>query len=736
MFKIFKKTFNFFSNHKKEVNEEKNSVFDHPILNAILAQTEKNSSENTIFFIRKILNSIEKGDFKKIKDLCINGIPDEVPLLRSLIWKLNLGYLKGNYNEWDENIMNKREEYNYLKEAFSLKINLEKKIFEENLKRESIRKSKTNINEKLILNIKLRSNKKQKYNSTKNLYKIIIYEEFKNENENVKIKNKRLRSYEKKLIKNLNLTDFSKSNINFDDANKNSSFNNNLLYSNIEKILNNINVNNTSKINDEKCKKIINNNSIRNFTSSNNYTSILEDDCIESNKEKTKLEAEFKTIVNNKDRELIEDIYKDMRRTHSDFQFFLRPSNKKTNQINDKDVENIIKRRSFNVSAVSFHTVIKEMDMEETHMDVIARILYIYSKTQSGLNYVQGMNELCSMIYYIIFQEEELNSFNNQKFIFSKNKELNKMINKDNDLKLLQEKIQTEVSFNRANLNIDKMDCSSLNEFSDFENFLSYSEILSIKLSKNANLVNNNQINDYQIKQTFSDSKQNNIDLKSHHLKSNQNENSHNIYEINNNNQIKSNLTTKIDETQNPINENKKISCESEKGNDIKELMNTNFEADTYWCFYNLMEKLKYIYMRTEDDKELGIFKKIENLKLALKLYDPNLNSILQDKNIDPGIFTLRWFILLFCQDFTLPDVIRIWDIILSIEDGTDIFFKVYIFSLAIMTIKKNSIQQSDYVTFIMEMQNLYDINIEILIETYFNILKSFSKKLKKILKC
>jgi hypothetical protein len=36
----------------------------------------------------------------------------------------------------------------------------------------------------------------------------------------------------------------------------------------------------------------------------------------------------------------------------------------------------------------------------ETHSDVLARVLFIYAKLNPGIRYVQGMNEVLSVLYY------------------------------------------------------------------------------------------------------------------------------------------------------------------------------------------------------------------------------------------------------------------------------------------------------------------------------------------------
>jgi len=685
--------------NKKEENDFKSS---NPIFRYILGQSEKNSSENTFSFVKKILFLIEKHDIKKLRELCLSGLPDEIPFLRSLIWKINLGYLTSDMNDWDNILRNKREEYNYLKKAFSIKLDLEKKIYEENIKR---KQSKDSINiakniedsgeDKKIAYKRSRISSEEEAQSYKNrLYTLNM-----NENPIVIERSKSLHYNNRSSVyKKMNHVNLNK-------------YDNNNLYSKIENVIHRFSLKNTEG----------NPNSLPKNEKKNQNTS-----CEKKINDKAALEiTDQRTIISNKDRGLIEDIYKDMRRTYSDFQFFLRPSSKKANQINDKDIENIIKRKSFNISCLGFHTVVKELNMEETHLDVISRILFIYSKTNNELEYVQGMNEICALIYYVIVQEEDIKNYINNVHEIPVNQNLISEIKistnnfKAECAKISEEDLDYEEFHSATDLNLHS-NSSNPKEFLNFEDF-----ILHYENSSKFGLIdkrNNNNIN-------------NQTNLNRENLNKYKNNNNLEVvlgtqsdFKVNSNFVLK----TQVENSS----KNKSINEKRiDKQTNLSEFFRTDYEADTYWCFSSLMDMIKFTYKKSEDDKDRGLFKKVYLLKLALKSFDPNLYKLIEDKKIDVGIFSMRWFILLFCQDFTLPDVIRIWDILLFIEDDTDIFYKVYIFALAILSLKKHYLHKVDFVSFIMEMQNLYDINIETLIDTYTSIHKSFSKKLKKILK-
>ena len=50
-------------------------------------------------------------DKKTMISLCERGLPDDLPELRSLIWKINLGYLSLNMEQWAQILKSKRIAY-------------------------------------------------------------------------------------------------------------------------------------------------------------------------------------------------------------------------------------------------------------------------------------------------------------------------------------------------------------------------------------------------------------------------------------------------------------------------------------------------------------------------------------------------------------------------------------------------------------------------------------------------
>ena len=134
-----------------------------------------------------------------------------------------------------------------------------------------------------------------------------------------------------------------------------------------------------------------------------------------------KLEFEYKSLAENNielinlsDIKLIEDIDKDIRRTHTNLNFFYMPSKKSINVSNEDIIENLERKKS-QLYMIDIKEIYKKNKSTwETNGDVLARILYIYAKLNADVGYVQGMNEILAPIYYCFYAEEENSLVNSE----------------------------------------------------------------------------------------------------------------------------------------------------------------------------------------------------------------------------------------------------------------------------------------------------------------------------------
>ena len=227
-----------------EKQKENKNLDKKPILQIIVNKI-LSSANQTINKSSGFIESLISKNQKNLQLFSEDGIPDEIPILRSIVWKINLGYLSINNEEWENIFAEKRNSYFYYK----------------------------NIIQKNLL------------------------EEF-------------------KLFEN---------------------------YSNMSK------------------------------------------------EEKEDLDKKTNKL-------LLEQICKDVNRTHNQLDFFFKPTDE-NNKLSQKELIQLMDNRR-NCSMKDINDIYK-INIKETHADVIARILFIYSKFFPDISYVQGMNEIIAPIYYV-----------------------------------------------------------------------------------------------------------------------------------------------------------------------------------------------------------------------------------------------------------------------------------------------------------------------------------------------
>jgi len=89
-------------------------------------------------------------------------------------------------------------------------------------------------------------------------------------------------------------------------------------------------------------------------------------------------------------------------------------------------------------------------------------------------------------------------------------------------------------------------------------------------------------------------------------------------------------------------------------------------ESDAFFAFENMMEELKDVFTVKMDKEPTGIRAKLKGLADVIERNKKNIWAVFQEHNFDINIFAIRWQMLLLCQDFLMPDVVRLWDSLLS----------------------------------------------------------------------
>merc|ERR1719242_1905782 len=89
-------------------------------------------------------------------------------------------------------------------------------------------------------------------------------------------------------------------------------------------------------------------------------------------------------------------------------------------------------------------------------------------------------------------------------------------------------------------------------------------------------------------------------------------------------------------------------------------------EADSFFCFMNLMSYLADRFIAESDNSQLGIIAVVNEFDELLERADYELWALLQKQQLDSKFYALRWLMLLMAMEFQLPEVLRLWDSFLS----------------------------------------------------------------------
>jgi hypothetical protein len=78
------------------------------------------------------------------------------------------------------------------------------------------------------------------------------------------------------------------------------------------------------------------------------------------------------------------------------------------------------------------------------------------------------------------------------------------------------------------------------------------------------------------------------------------------------------------------------------------------------------MTEIRDGFIRDLDQEESGITGKVATFAAILKQLDPRVYNNLEEQGVNHQFYSLRWFMLLMCQEFDMSNVIRLWDSLFS----------------------------------------------------------------------
>lgn len=139
--------------------------------------------------------------------------------------------------------------------------------------------------------------------------------------------------------------------------------------------------------------------------------------------------------------------------------------------------------------------------------------------------------------------------------------------------------------------------------------------------------------------------------------------------------------------------------------------MQVSAEADTFFCFVELLSGFRDNFVQQLDNSVVGIRATITRLSQLLKEHDEELWRHLEiTTKVNPQFYAFRWITLLLTQEFNFADSLLIWDTLLSDPDGPqDTLLRI---CCAMLVIVRRRLLAGDFTSNLKLLQHYPSTNI------------------------
>lgn len=135
-------------------------------------------------------------------------------------------------------------------------------------------------------------------------------------------------------------------------------------------------------------------------------------------------------------------------------------------------------------------------------------------------------------------------------------------------------------------------------------------------------------------------------------------------------------------------------------------------EADSFFCFTQLMSAMRDFFLNAMDNTVSGIGAMMDRFMSQVKTIDPELHQRLVQQEIKPQFYAFRWITLLLSQEFSLPEVVRLWDSIFAMNERLDFGFLLST-CCAMMILLREELLEGDFAHNMKLLQNIQHNEID-----------------------
>jgi len=139
-----------------------------------------------------------------------------------------------------------------------------------------------------------------------------------------------------------------------------------------------------------------------------------------------------------------------------------------------------------------------------------------------------------------------------------------------------------------------------------------------------------------------------------------------------------------------------------------------NAEADCFFCFTSLMSDIRDFFIKTLDDSPTGIRMMMLRLHSELERTDTAVFNVFEAQGIKMQYFAFRWLSLMLSQEFPLPDVLTLWDALLTDDTRCDMLIEV---CLGMLRLVRSQLQTNDFASNVKLLQNYPEMDVRLILQ-------------------
>jgi hypothetical protein len=173
------------------------------------------------------------------------------------------------------------------------------------------------------------------------------------------------------------------------------------------------------------------------------------------------------------------------------------------------------------------------------------------------------------------------------------------------------------------------------------------------------------------------------------------------------------------------------LDISEEKLIELGEDLLLEIEADSYWCFTKMMDRIQTNYTNNQP----GLNKMIQKMEDIIFLVDEELSKHLLQLDITFMQFSFRWMNCYLMREFSLKLIIRMWDTYFSEDDAFN-NFHLYVCACLLLNYSEKIKKMSEFQEIMMFLQNLPMSNwtleeIDVLLAKAYQVHTMYGKLIK-----